>query len=73
MLTGTGSSSEGGTWTLAETIEAETKVILRSMQIQDLVTETMIYGRRASTCHVLLTPLPEAVKARILTPPLHAQ
>eukprot|EP00438_Fugacium_kawagutii_P024151 Skav213836 [mRNA] locus=scaffold315:142106:146525:+ [translate_table: standard] len=53
--------------TRRETIENEAKTLLQTLDITNIVREVVVYGRRASTCHVLLQPLPESeAKRRLL-------
>lgn len=44
--------------TRREKIESEARQLLETFDIQASVAELIVYGRRASTCHVLLQPLP---------------
>ena len=46
--------------TRREKVEAEAKDLLRTLGIQESVKEVIVYGRRASACHVLLEPQPAA-------------
>lgn len=47
--------------TRRDTIEREaTELLNNQMQVQDHVKEIIVFGRRASTCHVLLNPLPDS-------------
>lgn len=58
--------------TRREKIESEAKQLLQAFGIQESVNELIVYGRRASACHVLLHPMPEPdAKRRVLT--WHAQ
>ena len=54
--------------TRRETVETEAKTLIQTMGIQDAVLETIVYGRRATTCHVVLQSLPDTeAKKRMLT------
>lgn len=52
--------------TRRDTIEREAAQLLEKIQVKDHMQEIIVFGRRASTCHVLLTPLPDSsARARI--------
>ena len=48
-----------GVDTRRDTIHAEATQLLEKMQASDKVVEVIVYGKRSSTCHVFLQPLPE--------------
>lgn len=53
--------------TRRETVEAEAKALLPALGLETGYRDLIVYGRRASTCHVLLHPLPEPeAKRRLL-------
>eukprot|EP00438_Fugacium_kawagutii_P007037 Skav230653 [mRNA] locus=scaffold2103:257131:258459:- [translate_table: standard] len=53
--------------TRRETVEAEAKALLPALGLEAECRDLIVYGRRASTCHVLPHPLPEAdAKRRLL-------
>ena len=53
--------------TRREKIEHEARQLLQTFGIADAVTDVIVYGRRASACHILLRPLPSQDARRRLT------
>ena len=50
--------------TRREKIESEAQDLIKKLGIQESVTDVIVYGRRASACHLILSPQPAAEAKR---------